>query len=120
MPIPGLAALVIAQNMVEEPQSSPAVGDGVGRVVLRALEPTYVRIKDTRAGSQVLVERVMNAGETFHAPDRAGLLMQTGNAGGLQVEVDGRNVGVLGKRGEVITRIPVDASYFLERLAASQ
>jgi hypothetical protein len=46
--------------------------------------------------------------------------MQSGNAGGLEVEVDGRRVGILGKSGEVITRIPVDPSYFLERMAASQ
>jgi hypothetical protein len=46
--------------------------------------------------------------------------MQTGNAGGLQVEVDGRSLGVFGKSGEVITRIPLDPSYFLEHMAASQ
>jgi len=67
-----------------------------------------------------LIDRVLKAGESFQAPDRAGLVMQTGNAGGLQVEVDGRSIGVLGKSGEVITRIPVDPSYFLERTAASQ
>jgi hypothetical protein len=46
--------------------------------------------------------------------------MQTGNAGGLQVEVDGRVIGVVGKRGEVITRMPLEASYFLDRIAATQ
>jgi cytoskeleton protein RodZ len=89
---------------------------------MTALEPTYVRIKDPResGAKAVLLDRVLATGESYQVPDRAGLVMQTGNAGGLQVAVDGRSVGVLGKRGEVITRIPVDPSYFLERMATSQ
>lgn len=95
---------------------------GASRITLKALEPTYIQIKDTqlRGKSAVLVSRVLTEGESFQAPDRAGLVMQTGNAGGLHVEVDGRALGVLGKSGEVITRIPVDPSYFLERLATTQ
>jgi cytoskeleton protein RodZ len=67
-----------------------------------------------------LVSRVLESGETYLPPARAGLVMQTGNAGGLQVEVDGRVIGVMGKNGEVIPRMPVDASYFLERVATQQ
>jgi cytoskeleton protein RodZ len=92
------------------------------RIVLTALESTYVRIKDPRQpeGKGIFVDRVLKAGESISAPDRSGLLMQTGNAGGLHVAVDGRSAGVMGKRGEVVTRIPVDPSYFLKRVAASQ
>jgi cytoskeleton protein RodZ len=92
------------------------------RIVLTALEPTYVRIKDPRQpeGKGIFVDRVLNAGESFSAPQRTGLLMQTGNAGGLHVAVDGLSAGVMGKRGEVVTRIPVDPSYFLKRANATQ
>lgn len=95
---------------------------GDSRITLRALAPTYIQVRDTTqsAGRGILIGRVLNTGESFRAPDRNGLVMQTGNAGGLEVEVDGRSVGILGKSGEVITRIPVDPSYFLERMAASQ
>jgi len=101
--------------------SSPPQTTG-SRVTFKALEPTYIQIKDAnqRGARAVLVSRVLGAGESYDAPNRGGLVMQTGNAGGLQVEVDGRVVGVLGKGGEVITRIPLDPSYFLERIAASQ
>jgi cytoskeleton protein RodZ len=124
-------ALAFAVAQVEEaatdssapaPAQPAAPAVGASRITLKALEPTYIQIKDTqqRGGRAVLVARVLNAGESLQAPDRAGLVMQTGNAGGLQVEVDGRTLGVLGKSGEVITRIPVDPSYFLERLATTQ
>lgn len=103
-----------------EPDRLASAGDS--RITLRALAPTYVQVRDTTqtGGRAILIGRVLNVGESFRAPDRAGLTMQTGNAGGLEVEVDGRSVGILGKSGEVITRIPVDPSYFLERMAASQ
>ncbi|MDZ4868998.1 MAG: DUF4115 domain-containing protein [Alphaproteobacteria bacterium] len=101
---------------------SPAAQTAGSRVTFKALEPTYIQIKDSqqRGPRAVLVSRVLNVGESYEAPNRSGLVMQTGNAGGLQVEVDGRVVGVLGKGGEVITRIPLDPSHFLERIAASQ
>lgn len=115
------SAFMVAQAPGTQPSAQPGAAPG-SRVTLTALQPTYIRIRDPRlpAANSVLIERVLNPGESFQAPDRAGLIMQTGNAGGLQVEVDGRNIGVLGKSGEVITRIPVDASYFLERMAVSQ
>lgn len=104
------------------PSEQVVASAGDSRITLRALAPTYIQIRDTTlSGARgVLIGRVLNTGESFRAPDRAGLVMQTGNAGGLEVEVDGRTVGILGKSGEVITRIPVDPSYFLERMAASQ
>jgi xanthine dehydrogenase iron-sulfur cluster and FAD-binding subunit A len=42
------------------------------------------------------------------------------NAGGVQVEVDGRNAGVLGKSGQVIKRLALDPAYFLSRADTSR
>lgn len=118
--LPRQVAFMVAQ--VSEPDATAATQTDTSRVTFKALEPTYIQIKEPkqRGGHAVLVSRVLNAGESYEAPNRSGLIMQTGNAGGLQVEVDGRVIGVLGKGGEVITRIPLDPSYFLERIAASQ
>jgi cytoskeleton protein RodZ len=119
--LPREVAFEIAQVTDIAVSSAPAQTTG-SRVTFKALEATYIQIKDPkqRGGRAVLVSRVLNPGESYEAPNRTGLVMQTGNAGGLQVEVDGRVIGVLGKGGEVITRIPLDPSYFLERIAASQ
>jgi cytoskeleton protein RodZ len=119
--LPREVAFEIAQVTDVVVASAPAQSTG-SRVTFKALEATYIQIKDSklRGGRAVLVSRVLNPGESYEAPNRTGLVMQTGNAGGLQVEVDGRVIGVLGKGGEVITRIPLDPSYFLERIAASQ
>jgi cytoskeleton protein RodZ len=111
-----------AQASAPAPEHVSGISNTGSRVTLRAVQPTYVRVRDMKqqGANAVLLDRVLSPGESFQPPDRAGLMMQTGNAGGLQVEVDGRIVGVLGRSGEVITRIPVDPSYFLERMAASR
>jgi cytoskeleton protein RodZ len=101
---------------------NPQTAQSNTRITLKAVEPTYVQIRDTQLprSRSIMVARVLNVGESYSVPDRPGLIMQTGNAGGLQVEVDGRSLGVFGRSGEVVTRIPLDPSYFLERMAASQ
>ena len=121
-PVATPPTLTLAQVAVSaaEGQAQPAASNS--RIVLKAVEPTYVQVRDAQLprSKSVLVARVLDVGESYAVPNRAGLTMQTGNAGGLQVEVDGRSLGVFGKSGEVITRIPLDPSYFLERMAASQ
>jgi cytoskeleton protein RodZ len=111
------APITVAQAEQPQPQA-----EANGRIVLKAVEPTYVQVRDAQQprSRSILVAKVLNVGESYVVPNRTGLIMQTGNAGGLQVEVDGRSLGVFGKSGEVITRIPLDPSYFLERMAASQ
>lgn len=113
-PVPAVPA---ATQAVPPPASTEA-----SRITLRAVEPTYVLIKDTslRKPKSVLVARVLNPGESFQAPDRSTLILITGNAGGLQVEVDGRNTGVLGKSGQVIKRLALDPAYFLSRADTSR
>ena len=115
-----IATIAIAQ-VTDIPPSQPQAAN-TSHIVLTALELTYVQVRDTSQPGKrgVLISRLLNPGESYPAPDQAGLIMLTGNAGGLQVAVDGRVLGVLGKRGEVITRIPLEASYFVERIAPSQ
>lgn len=103
----------------------PAASESVvsaSRITLKALEATYVQVKDPalRKPQAILLARVLNPGESFQAPDRSGLVLLTGNAGGIQVEVDGRSAGVLGKSGQVIKRLPLEPAYFLSRIDTSR
>ena len=86
------------------------------RITLRATETSYLEVRDKSAGSVQprLIARELAAGESYAVPDRKGLVLLTGNAGGLQVEVDGRPVGLLGERGKV-AKLDVDPAYFLSR-----
>lgn len=121
---PQVPSFAIAQaDAAPTPPPAPpasAAPNSAARITLKALEPSYVKVRDPSKPRGSIIARVLEAGESYQGPDQAGLVLQTGNAGGLQVAVDGRVLGVLGKRGEVIPRVPLDPSYFLERMAAAQ
>ncbi len=78
------------------------------RVVIRARSDAWINVRD-RAG-QVLLNRVLRAGESWTAPvaDLASLSMTTGNAGGTEIVLDGTPTAALGGNGVVRRDIPLD------------
>jgi len=76
------------------------------RVFIRATAPTWVRIED--ADGQVLLSRTLRAGESYRAPNRAGLVLATRDAGALELYVDGRPAGSAGTRGQVVADMLLD------------
>jgi cytoskeleton protein RodZ len=81
------------------------------RVVLRANIDTWVEVAAAE-GAPVL-SRLMREGETFVVPSRPGLMMTTGNAGGIDILIDGKAIPQLGSHGEVRTNIVLDAESLL-------
>lgn len=74
------------------PPAPAPVPDGP-RVVLRARagsgEGAWIQVRDPRTG-QSLVNRVLRPGETWSAPVREGLLLDTGKAESLEILLDGQ------------------------------
>jgi cytoskeleton protein RodZ len=66
-----------------------------GRILLRARADSWIQLRDRGTGT-VILNRVLRAGETYAVPPREGLLFSTGNAGGLDILVDGQPVPALG------------------------
>lgn len=112
------AALPVAQA----PSAPVAATSRMSRITLTASEASYVEVKDPAltGPDSVLVARELASGESFDVPDRPGLVLLTGNAGGLQVAIDGRDTGPLGGRGQVIRRLVLDPAYFQSRPATSR
>jgi cytoskeleton protein RodZ len=111
-----VAAPVLAAALPVTP--APAAAAPLGsRITLKASEPSYVEVNDPSLSGpdSVLLARELASGESFDVPDRAGLVLLTGNAGGLQVAIDGRDTGPLGARGQVIRRLVLDPAYFQSR-----
>ena len=73
--------------------------DGSTRIVLRANSDSWIQVRDS--DRSVLFTGVLKPGESYRVPDRAGLSMRAGNAGGLDVMVDGKPVPSLGPIGAV-------------------
>ncbi len=76
-------------------------------ITLNIKENSWVEIKDVNRN--VVLSRVLNAGEQYFVPDRANLTMSIGNANGVELQVDGIALKSLGEAGQVIRDMPLDA-----------
>ena len=78
--------------------SPPETGfDPETRVIIRATAPSWVLVSSPT--KQVVYTRTMQPGETYILPDIRGMLLWTGNAGGLEVTVGARKIPPLGQPG---------------------
>jgi cytoskeleton protein RodZ len=116
--IPGSAtpppsAAIPVQTALAAPQSPPAAApatDGIagaaGRIEIKAAADCWVQV---RAPDQSIVfSRVLKAGETYRVPARSGLVLRTGNAGALAINVDGKQVPAIGPPGALRRNVALD------------
>jgi len=59
-------------------------------------------------GGEALLTKVMRAGEAWPVPDRGNLILNTGNAGRVEILVDGAEVPSIGGPGSVRKDVPLD------------
>lgn len=85
-------------------EAKPAAG--ADTIELRAVSDSWIQV---RAGDQLLLTRLLRKGETYRVPDRQGLTLMTGNAGGVEVLVNGTLMPPLGEEGTVARGVPLEA-----------
>jgi cytoskeleton protein RodZ len=73
--------------------------NGETRVRLVATEDCWVQVRNT--DGELLLTRVLRPGESYQVPDETGITLFTGNAGGLEIYVDGQKLPLIGSSGEV-------------------
>ncbi|MFQ5774847.1 MAG: RodZ domain-containing protein [Kiloniellaceae bacterium] len=86
------------------------------RIVLRALQDSWVQVRDGQ--DALLLTRVLRTGDVYYVPDQEGLTLLTGNAGGIEIEVDGVKLAPLGPVGSVRRQITLDPAQLLSANAA--
>ncbi len=91
-------ALVAASQVVIENPGN--------RISIRAIESSWLEIRD--AEGKAIVSSVLKPGDTYFVPDQKGLTLATGNAGGIELKVDGIVQPSLGKIGDVRRNILLD------------
>jgi cytoskeleton protein RodZ len=92
---------------VSEPGLPRVFGEAAeGRIVIRATGDSWTQVRD--ASGNIVFSRILRAGETYNAPNRPGLILSTGNAGALDVRVDGRAAPAIGRPGMVERAIALD------------
>ena len=73
-------------------------------------QESWVEIKN--AQGKKLISQVLNAGDKYIVPDEQGLLLTTGNAGGVSVFIRGEDRGTIGKASQVKRRVKLDVESF--------
>lgn len=95
-----------ATEKAETPATeAPAAAEQDG-ITLNVTENSWVEIKD--ASGKAIVSRMLKKGDQYFVPNRPDLVMSLGNAGGIDIVMDGKTLPPLGKKGEVRRNVSLD------------
>jgi cytoskeleton protein RodZ len=109
---PTLAALAPQQAALPEPPATVVI-QATSRVVLRATAISWVELRDV-AGKRVF-SRLLKKGEIYNVPAQSGITLATGNAGALDILVDGQVISPIGPLGAVRRDVLLEPGALLER-----
>ncbi len=98
-------------DMTVAARDGQVFGATSGRVVILAHQDSWVQI--TGAAGELLLTRILRAGDRYIAPAREDLVLMTGNAGALEVSVDGKVIPALGPAGTVRRNVSLSADRLL-------
>ena len=114
---PPTAEVSPAAASTSEPVAEPAAPTDEGttsQVLLQATGETFIALRTP--DGEIFLSRLLRAGEIYKIPpENPTLTLDTGNAGALQIVVDGRALPPLGAVGAVVRDIPLDPRGLLER-----
>ena len=114
-PLPAETQTVLVPGISEPTTYGEA--DGASRIVVRSSSAAWVEI--TEQDGSVLLTRLLRPGDTFRVPDRPGITLVTGNAGGLEFLVDGALAPAIGEIGDVRRDVLLEPDALLQGTAAS-
>ncbi len=107
----------VSAMAVQAPQVYGLENSG-SRIVLRAVQDSWVQVRNSQ--DDLLLTRVLRAGDSYRVPNQTGLTLLTGNAGGLELEVDGNSLGPVGPVGSVRRNVSLDPARLLSGSAARE
>ncbi len=105
---PASAAALLAELRAGDavPSGGRTFGDPATSVVmLRARDTTWIQVRS--ADRAFVRTRILEPGDRFYLPARDDLALWTGNAGGLEIWLEGRRLGLAGKPGQVVRELPL-------------
>ncbi|MBT4687315.1 MAG: DUF4115 domain-containing protein, partial [Rhodospirillaceae bacterium] len=126
----GDAAADQNSNQDEGASSQADASDGLGyrpqiygasnrdvRIVLRARAESWVQIQGAK--NELLLTRMLRAGDSYRVPNRIDLVLMTGNAGAIEIIMDGVALGILGPIGQVRRNIKLNVDQLREQMQST-
>ena len=83
------------------------------RVEIKAVAETWIQVES--AGGEVLITRILLPGDIYRVPNRDDVTLDSGNAGGLELRLDGALLSSLGRQGVVVRGVSLAPEALLER-----
>jgi cytoskeleton protein RodZ len=111
---PAVDVLAALEPVAEGNATIYRSGDAASRVMLRARTRAWVHVSSTN--NDYLWVRTLQPGDAFVVPDRPDLVLWTGNAGGIEVVVDGAPLPPLGPEARVVRDVSLQPQALLLRL----
>ena len=91
-----------------EPAPAPAAAPKPeSRIVVRAKTNSWIQVRDNVA-DKLLFTRLLRKGNEYSVPNRGDLTLLTGNAGALEILVDGELVPPIGETGDIRRNVQLD------------
>lgn len=107
----------VTESVAEPAATAPKVigaENVASRVQIKAVgDECWIQIREM--DGQMLQSRLLRDGDSYLVPDRPGLTLMVGNAGALEIRVDGKVLPPLGGPGQVRRDIKLDADSLLAR-----
>jgi len=107
-----------APDKAERVPEALGVQNTNARIVLMAQQDVWVQI--IAAGNEVVLERVLGAGDTYMLPDLTDLRLNTANAAGLEFRLDGEILGSVGTYGGIVRDLDLNPIALKKRFPAAQ
>lgn len=106
-PAPQVASITAASPAPQGAAASAAPASSAGgKVTIKALADCWIQVRG--ADQSIVFSRVLKSGETYTVPQRSGLSLRTGNAGALEIAVDGKTVPSIGGIGALRRDVVLD------------
>jgi cytoskeleton protein RodZ len=114
-PVPSKAmptALALSAPLPQQAAAKPGSAiPRASRIVIRATAASWIEVRN--ADDAIVYSHVLMPGESYSVPDKPGLTLGTGNAGGLAITVGGRPAAILGAPGAIRRGIPLEPQTLL-------
>lgn len=109
---PQLAALPGNKSPTTE-ENVYGAKEGASRIMVRAVKSSWIQVRDDNS-KQLLLTRLLKGGDSYRVPDRPGLRLLTGDAGALEILIDGKPAPSIGGAGTVRRNVALDVDRLRE------
>ena len=111
------AAQISAENKIITENKIYGLENEDSKILVRARRNSWIQVRDNKA-NKLLLTQLLKTGDSYQVPNRLGLVLLTGNAGALEIIVDGKPVPDLAPPGTILKNITLDPEKLRQGAAA--